>query len=232
MKDLKKLEESIGYHFKNSQLLEQALTHSSFLNECKDREVPRSDNERLEFFGDAIIEFYVSAYLFEKYADTPEGDMTKLRASMVCEQSLAYCSEQLCLGEYLSMGRGEEASGGRKRASITSDAFEALTAAIFLDAGPEITRKFIRTHLIDALEPSMLFFDAKTRLQEMIQRSGNAKLTYEVLSEDGPSHNKQFITAVYLDGSEIGRGSGHSKKASQQDAAAKAIIELEQKGYQ
>ena len=192
----------------------------------------QEDNERLEFFGDAIIEFYVSDYLYHQYTDTPEGDMTKLRASMVCEKSLAFCSEQIHLGSYLIMGRGEEASGGRQRPSVISDAFEALTAAIYLDAGPEVTREFIRVHLLETLKPSILFFDAKTRLQEMIQHSGSEKLTYELLSEEGPSHNKQFVTAAYLDGEEIGRGIGHSKKASQQEAAAKAIAALEQKGYQ
>ena len=194
MKDLSELEKSLGYQFRNRQLLIQAMTHSSYLNECKETDMPHSDNERLEFFGDAIIEFFVSDYLFQHDSQTPEGDMTKLRASMVCEQSLAFCSEKICLGEYLYMGRGEEASGGRERASITSDAFEALTAAIYLDGGPEAAREFVRLHLLQTLEPSILFFDAKTRLQEMVQKSGHAKLSYELISEEGPSHHKEFVT--------------------------------------
>ena len=231
MKDLNELEQSIGYHFQDRQLLIQALTHSSYLNECRGNREQQTDNERLEFFGDAIIEFIVSDYLYQNRSDTPEGDMTKLRASMVCEPSLAFCSETIHLGDYLFMGRGEEASGGRKRASITSDAFEALTASIYLDGGQEAARNFIRVHLLDTLKPSMLFFDTKTRLQEIVQKSGNARLSYELLSEEGPSHNKQFVTAVYLDGKEIGRGTGHSKKASQQAAAGNAIQALEQQTY-
>jgi len=153
---------------------------------------------------------------------------------MVCEQSLAVCSEQIHLGSFLYMGKGEESSGGRERPSVTSDAFEALTAAIYMDGGIEAAKAFVRKHLLQTLDASgssVLFFDAKTRLQEMVQKKGNVKLSYELISEDGPSHNKLFITAVQLEGEEIGRGSGHSKKASQQEAAAKAIELLKQKGY-
>jgi len=241
MQKLKNLEQLIGYRFQNRKLLIQALTHSSYLNESKDRDAVPADNERLEFFGDAIIEFLVSEYLFHRYEDTPEGDMTKLRASMVCEQSLAICSEKIQLGSFLCMGHGEEISGGRQRPSVISDAFEALTAAIYLDGGIDVTRKFIQTHLLEELESigpldpggnSPLFFDAKTRLQEMVQSKGNVKLVYELIGEEGPSHNKVFTTAVYLEGEKIGTGSGHSKKAAQQKAAARAIQVLEQKGYQ
>ena len=228
MKNIEELQQIIGYHFKDLQLLVTALTHSSFLNESKGRDSLPADNERLEFFGDAIIEFYVSDYLFHKYDDTPEGDMTKLRASMVCEQSLAECSRQIGLGSYLNMGKGEESSGGRERPSITSDAFEALTAAIYLDSGKEAAEAFIQEHLIKVLEHKTLFFDAKTRLQEIIQKDPGAKLTYELLSEEGPSHNKVFTSAVLLNGREIGRGSGHSKKLSQQEAAVHAMETITQ----
>ncbi|MBR3402444.1 MAG: ribonuclease III [Parasporobacterium sp.] len=228
MKNIEELQQIIGYHFKDLQLLVTALTHSSYLNESKGRDSLPADNERLEFFGDAIIEFYVSDYLFHKYDDTPEGDMTKLRASMVCEQSLAECSRQIGLGSYLNMGKGEESSGGRERPSITSDAFEALTAAIYLDSGKEAAEAFIREHLIKVLEHKTLFFDAKTRLQEIIQKDPGAKLTYELLSEEGPSHNKVFTSAVLLNGREIGRGSGHSKKLSQQEAAVHAMETISQ----
>ena len=225
-KEMEELQKTIGYSFRNTDLLMTALTHSSYLNESKGKGVIPEDNERLEFFGDAIIEFFVSEYLFSKYSGTPEGDMTKLRASMVCEQSLAECSRQIGLGRFLRMGKGEEATGGRERPSITSDAFEALTAAIYLDSGREAAEAFIREHLVHVLEHKTLFFDAKTRLQEIIQKDPNAKLTYELISEDGPSHSKVFVTAVYLDGREIGRGQGHSKKSSQQDAAVHAIEAL------
>lgn len=241
MKELDDLEQLIGYRFQDRQLLIQALTHSSYLNENKDRHELTLDNERLEFFGDAIIEFLVSEYLFHRYSDTPEGDMTKLRASMVCEQSLALCSDKIKLGSFLYMGHGEEISGGRQRPSVTSDAFEALTAAIYLDGGIDVTRAFVQEHLLKELEVlgpvdskgnPKLFFDAKTKLQEMVQRRGNVKLTYELISEEGPSHNKVFTTAVYLEGEEIGKGTGHSKKAAQQEAAAQAITLLAQKGYE
>lgn len=228
MKNIEELQQIIGYHFQDLQLLVTALTHSSYLNESKGRDTLPADNERLEFFGDAIIEFYVSEYLFHKYDDTPEGDMTKLRASMVCEQSLAECSRQIGLGSYLNMGRGEEASGGRERPSIISDAFEALTAAIYLDSGKEAAEAFLREHLIKVLEHKTLFFDAKTRLQEIVQKDPGARLTYELLSEEGPSHNKVFTSAVLLNGKEIGRGSGHSKKLSQQEAAVRAMEAITQ----
>lgn len=226
MMNIEEFESIIGYTFIDKQLLVQALTHSSYINESKDRGILTLDNERLEFFGDAIIEFLVSEYLFKKYSDTPEGDMTKLRASMVCEQSLAKCARLINLGEFLRMGKGEESSGGRERDSITSDAFEALTAAVYLDSGLETARGFVKERLLKPLENKILFFDAKTRLQEIIQKMGDLSLTYELISEDGPSHNKVFVTAVFLNGKEIGRGSGHSKKASQQEAAAMAIVKL------
>ena len=230
-KDFEEFQTIIGYHFQNQDLLLKALTHSSYVNENKASGNLPEDNERLEFFGDAIIEFYVSEYLFCKYADIPEGDLTKIRASLVCEKSLAECSRQIRLGEFLRMGKGEEASGGRERASITSDAFEAVTAAIYLDSGRDAAEAFVREHLLKSLENKALFFDAKTRLQELVQRNGSHTLQYELLAEEGPSHNKMFITAAFLDKQEIGRGQGHSKKAAQQEAAVHAIMTLTEKGY-
>lgn len=221
------LEEIIGYHFRDRNLLIKALTHSSFLNENKNPDAFPEDNERLEFFGDAIIEFLVSEYLFRQYAGIAEGDLTRLRASLVCEQSLAQCSRQIRLGEFLRMGKGEEATGGRERASVTSDAFEALTAAIYLDSGWQSAEEFVREHLLRAMESGTLFFDAKTRLQETVQKKGGRNLQYEMISEEGPSHNKMFVAAACLDGREIGRGQGHSKKAAQQEAALAALKYLE-----
>ncbi len=226
MRNIEELQKNIGYEFNDKNLLLQALTHSSFINENKKSDNLIQDNERLEFFGDAIIEFYVSEYLFKNYADNPEGDLTKLRASLVCEKSLALCSRQIHLGEYLQMGKGEESSGGRERASITSDAFEALTAAIYLDSGREAAENFIYKYLLKTLENKALFYDAKTRLQEMVQKNGPCTLRYEIISEDGPSHNKVFVTAAFLNDIEIGRGVGKSKKESQQDAAVHAIDKI------
>ena len=227
---LNEFEDIIGYSFTNRELLITALTHSSFVNENRAKDPTLEDNERFEFFGDAIIEFYISEYLFNKYGSFPEGDMTKLRASMVCEQSLAECAKQIRLGEFMRMGKGEALSGGRERASITSDAFEALVAAIHLDSGDDVAvSKFIAEHLIKGLENKTLFFDAKTRLQEIAQQKGSNSLRYELISESGPSHNKTFEIAAILNDQEAGRGKGHSKKAAQQAAAEEAIRRLENK---
>ena len=232
MANITDLENVIGYNFTNKEYLKTALTHSSYVNENKYKDTSLEDNERFEFFGDAIIELYISEYLFNKYHSFPEGDMTKLRASMVCEKSLAECAKDIRLGEYLRMGKGESHSGGRERASITSDAFEALVAAIYLDSkDEEITRRFIHEHLIKGLENKKLFFDAKTKLQELTQKDGNKTLRYELIGEKGPAHDKIFEIAVFLNDLEMGRGSGHSKKAAQQAAAQQAIekIQTEQK---
>ncbi|MDO4529260.1 MAG: ribonuclease III [Lachnospiraceae bacterium] len=226
---LNEFEDIIGYSFTNRELLITALTHSSFVNENRSKDPTLEDNERFEFFGDAIIEFYISEYLFNKYGSFPEGDMTKLRASMVCEQSLAECAKQIRLGEFMRMGKGEALSGGRERASITSDAFEALVAAIYLDSGNDTAvSRFIAEHLIKGLENKTLFFDAKTRLQEIAQQKGSNSLRYELISESGPSHNKTFEIAAILNEEEVRRGKGHSKKAAQQAAAEEAIRKLEQ----
>ena len=214
-------ENAIGYSFINKSLLKCALTHTSYVNENKNEGL--EDNERLEFFGDAIIEFHVSEYLFRKYNNFPEGDLTRIRASMVCEQSLAQCAKAISLGSYLYMGKGEEASGGRERASITSDAFEALVAAIYLDSGRENTFRFIQSNLLAVLDNRDLFFDAKTRLQEIVQKRGENAPHYELLSEEGPSHDRTFEVAAFINDREISRGKGHSKKAAQQEAALQAI---------
>lgn len=226
MDKLHEFEKIIGYTYKDITLLQTALTHSSYINENKDKN--RKDNERFEFFGDAIIEFYVSSYLFEKYRDFPEGDLTKLRASMVCEPSLALCAKNISLGDYLYMGKGEESSGGRERDSITSDAFEALVASVYLDAGKQTVAEFINKHLLSVLKEDDLFFDSKTRLQEIVQQMDGASLSYEVINEEGPSHAKVFEAAVYLNGKETGRGKGHSKKAAQQQAAENALENMGQ----
>lgn len=224
MDNLSAFEKIIGYRFKDKSLLKTALTHSSYVNENKGSHC--DDNERLEFFGDAIIEFFVSEHLFNKHKSSKEGDLTKTRASMVCEPSLALCARKIKLGEHLFMGRGEEASGGRERDSITSDAFEALVAAIFLDGGEKASNRFLFEFLLKPLENEDLFFDAKTKLQEKIQKIDGAVLRYEMVGEEGPSHAKVFEAAVFFNDKEIGRGKGHSKKAAQQQAAEEALDHL------
>lgn len=215
------LEKLTGYSFKNEELLKRALTHTSYVNENRQERI--SSNERLEFFGDAIIEFFVSEYLFEKYKDLPEGELTRIRASMVCEQSLAKCAKIINLGSFLFMGKGEDATGGRLRPSVTSDAFEALTAAVYLDGGLEDVKSFIYKNLIGNLADEELFFDAKTRLQEITQKLYGENPEYELVDEKGPSHEKIFTVNVYINGKKAGTGCGHSKKAAEQEAAAKAM---------
>lgn len=215
------LEKLTGYSFKNEELLRRALTHTSYVNENRQERI--SSNERLEFFGDAIIEFFVSEYLFEKYKDLPEGELTRIRASMVCEQSLAKCAKIINLGSFLFMGKGEDATGGRLRPSVTSDAFEALTAAVYLDGGLEDVKSFIYKNLIGNLADEELFFDAKTRLQEITQKLYGENPEYELVDEKGPSHEKIFTVNVYINGKKAGTGCGHSKKAAEQEAAAKAM---------
>ena len=220
-KDLKKLENAIGYEFMDKSLLKTALTHTSYVNE--NRQKTLISNERLEFFGDAVIEFFVSEYLFDKYSELPEGDLTRIRASMVCEQSLAKCASIINLGSFLFMGKGEEATGGRIRPSVTSDAFEALTACVYLDGGLGSVKAFIYKNLIDELKDEELFFDAKTRLQELSQKRFGKNPEYKLVEEKGPSHDRIFEVCVYLDGKKAGEGKGHSKKAAEQEAAREAM---------
>lgn len=219
------LETLIGYNFKDQALLARALTHSSYTNEVRDEVV--LDNERLEFFGDAIIEFYVSEYLFTNNTSYPEGRLTRMRAAMVCESGLSLCAEEISLGDFILMGRGEELSGGRSRASITSDAFEALTAAIHIDSEGSAVRSFIADHLIRPLENKELFYDAKTRLQEFVQSDRSNELHYSITGESGPVHDRRYKAAAILNGNVIGMGEGHSKKDAQQQAAADALKNLE-----
>lgn len=220
-KNLFELENSIGYEFNDKKLLKRALTHTSYVNENRQEDLV--SNERLEFFGDAVIEFFVSEYLFDKYEDLPEGDLTRIRASMVCEQSLAKCAMLIDLGRFLFMGRGEEATGGRIRPSVTSDAFEALTASVYLDGGLGSVKSFIYKNLINNLKDEELFFDAKTRLQELSQKLYGTNPEYELIKEKGPSHDKIFEVCVYLNGEKAGEGKGHSKKAAEQEAAKEAM---------
>lgn len=219
---LEQLEEKIGYHFKNKALLKQAITHSSFANEQKINR--KQDYERLEFLGDAVLEMITSAFLFEQYPNLKEGEMTRKRATIVCGASLAFCAKDMDLGEFILLGKGEEATGGREKENITSDVVEAIIGAIFLDGGYESARDFIHRVVLSDLEHKQLFFDSKTLLQEYVQREHGTALSYEVLAETGPDHDKEFIVETRLNGKVIGRGSGKTKKAAEQKAAYEALL--------
>lgn len=231
MKDTRKfleLEKKIGYEFENFQLLINAMTHSSYANE---HHIPYSgNNERLEFLGDAVLEVTSSEFLFHKFQDMPEGELTKKRASMVCEPTLALCAREIPLGDYLLLGKGEEATGGRKRDSIVSDAMEALIGAIYLDGGFANAKEFIHRFVLNDLEHKKLFYDSKTILQEIVQKNFDQVLTYELLEERGPDHDKQFTVQAKIGEMYAGIGTGRTKKAAQQMAAYQTILKLRQDG--
>ena len=220
------LEERLSYSFRNRALLETALTHSSYANENRASGIVC--NERLEFLGDSVLGVTVADFLYRHFPDMPEGRMTRLRAELVCEQSLHRVALELHLGDYLRLGKGEEHNGGRKRASILSDAVEAVIAAMYLDAGMETAAEFIHRCLLDdvrAIEtPS--FTDYKTSLQELVQRHSGQVLSYELVGEEGPDHAKTFRVQVCLNGEPLGRGTGRTKKEAEQTAAANALEAL------
>ena len=220
------LEKKIGYHFTDRSLLETALRHSSYTNE---KQMPRTDcNERMEFLGDAVLELVSSEYLFGTFPDMPEGELTKLRAKLVCEPTLAHDARQIDLGSYLLLGKGEDLTGGRQRDSVTSDALEALIGAIYLDGGQAAARAFIMRLVLDDISHKQLFFDSKTSLQEMVQKdSPEMEISYCLVSETGPDHAKQFTTEVWIGKKKAGTGTGTSKKASEQQAAYHAICDLQ-----
>lgn len=218
---LQELQGKIGYQFQNEALLKQALTHSSFANEQKINKL--NNYERLEFLGDAVLELVSSEFLFNENKDMPEGQLTRLRASMVCEPALAYCARDINLNSYILLGKGEEATGGRERDSITSDVMEAVIGAIFLDGGIENAKKFIYRFVLSDLEDKILFMDSKTLLQEEIQKKNTAQLRYDLVGETGPDHDKQFRVEAYLDDKRIGSGVGRTKKAAEQQAAYEAL---------
>ncbi|MBQ1193548.1 MAG: ribonuclease III [Lachnospiraceae bacterium] len=224
---LKELQDKIGYSFNNEDLLKQAITHSSFANEQKINKL--KNYERLEFLGDAVLELVSSEFLFNENKDMPEGQLTRLRASMVCEPALAYCARDIDLGTYILLGKGEEATGGRNRDSITSDVMEAVIGAIFLDGGLDNAKKFINRFVLSDLENKILFLDSKTLLQEEIQKKNSAQLRYELVGETGPDHDKQFSVEAYLDDVLIGTGIGRTKKAAEQKAAYEALVKIKGK---
>lgn len=226
---LKLLEERIGYRFQNIALLKQAITHSSFTNEQRINKFKHY--ERLEFLGDAVLELVSSEFLFKEHGNMPEGELTKLRASMVCEPSLAFCARDLELGQFMYLGKGEENTGGRHRDSIVSDAMEAVIGAIYLDGGMEHAKTFINRFILSDLEDKQLFYDSKSNLQELIQGKLKKDFHYELLEESGPEHDKVFVVEVLMEDECLGKGSGRTKKAAEQQAAYEALLLLRDKGY-
>ena len=218
------LEENLGYKFNNRDLLSNALTHSSYANETH---CPGGSNERLEFLGDAVLSIIVADYLFENFKNLPEGELTKLRASLVCEKALCEFSKQIELGKYLKLGKGELQNGGNERPSILADAFEAVLAAIYLDGGMQAARKHIMRFVLPEIQnhDSDSFKDYKTSLQEVVQRNPEERLTYILIAESGPDHKKSFTVEVRLNSNVIGTGTGSSKRNAEQ-AAAKQALEL------
>lgn len=226
-RDWRELERRIGYCFKEKRLLRQAMTHSSFANEHNIDKL--KCNERLEFLGDAVLEVVSSDFLYHRYQEKPEGELTKIRASVVCEPTLAFCASEIELGSYLMLGRGEENTGGRNRNSVVSDAMEALIGAIYLDGGFANAKEFIDSFILNDMEHKQLFYDSKTILQEMVQAVGQEHLKYEILREEGPDHNKTFEVQAVLGDMEIGRGTGRTKKAAEAVAAYRGILKLREK---
>ena len=221
---MEKLEKRIGYRFRNRELLKTALTHSSYANEARDRHT--QSNERLEFLGDSVLGMVTSDYIFKLYTDIPEGDLTKLRASVVCEQALYEVARNFGLSEFLLLGRGEEAGGGRERASILADAVEAVIGAIYMDGGFAAARPFVLSFIKPAvarIASRHNFNDYKTMLQEIVQKNREEVLSYRVASQAGPDHDKTFVMEVLLNSNVVARGHGHSKKEAEQAAAHEAL---------
>ena len=220
------LEKKLGYSFSNRELLSEALNHSSYANEHRGAGI--SSNERLEFLGDSVLGFVTAEFLFKNYPRLPEGDLTRMRAALVCEQSLYEVAKMLELGQYLKLGKGEEAGGGRERQSILAGAVEAVFAAVYLDGGMEQIRGLIHRVLLSRAPAAEERKDYKTTLQEIVQRKIGQQLTYHMVEESGPDHNKTFVFEVRLNGEPIGRGDGHSKKEAEQAAARDALERQEQ----
>lgn len=224
--DASAIEKNINYEFQDKSLLKQAMSHSSYVNEIKIKGY--QSYERLEFLGDAVLELISSEYLYEHYEDMPEGKLTKLRASIVCEFTLSSVSRQLGYGDFVLLSKGEEFTGGRNRNSILCDLFESVLGAIYLDGGMEPAKRYVHTFLMTDIESKQLFYDAKTTLQEMVQKDGKGIVTYKLLEEKGPDHNKSFVSGVLVDGVQLATGEGTSKKNAEQMAAYQAILKLKQ----
>lgn len=220
--DFTEFEKKIGYTFKNKELLHEALSHSSYANEIKRG---RNSNERLEFLGDSVLSIVVSKHLFTHFKHLPEGELTKIRASLVCEKALFEFSKKIDLGKHILLGKGEENSGGRARPSIVSDAFEAVIAAVFLDGGMVEAEKYVLSFIPKNLEAnsSKSLHDYKTMLQEIIQKNPEERVEYVLADQTGPDHDRKFVVQVRLNSNVIGTGEGHSKKQAEQAAAHEAL---------
>ncbi|MCI9408743.1 MAG: ribonuclease III [Oscillospiraceae bacterium] len=220
--DFTEFENKIGYTFKNKELLHEALSHSSYANEVKRG---RHSNERLEFLGDSVLSIVVSKHLFTHFKHLPEGELTKIRASLVCEKALFEFSKKIDLGKHILLGKGEENSGGRERPSIVSDAFEAVIAAVFLDGGMEAAEKYVLSFIPKNIEAtgSKSLHDYKTMLQEIIQKNPEERVEYVLADQTGPDHDRKFVVQVRLNSNVIGTGEGHSKKQAEQAAACEAL---------
>ncbi len=222
--NIQEFQDVIGYHFKDEELLRQALTHSSYANENQLQKL--FNYERLEFLGDAVLEIVTSEFLYREHPTWPEGEMTKVRASIVCEPTLAFCTRAMDLGKYLFLGKGEEMTGGRNRSSVLSDVIEAVIGAIYLDGGFESAQAFIFRFILNDVEHMQLFYDSKTILQEMIQGHDMGELSYDLVEESGPDHNKSYVVDACIGDKRMGRGEGHTKKAAEQEAAYHTILML------
>lgn len=228
-KNLSELMDKINYQFKDINLLKNALTHSSYANEKTIKKY--KDNERLEFLGDAVLELTSSDYIYKNYSNMNEGQMTRLRASIVCEPTLAICARAIGIDNFIMLGKGEELTGGRKRDSIVSDACEAVIGAIYLDGGFANAKEFVKSFILNDLESKQLFYDSKTILQEVVQ-AAHKEVVYEIIGESGPEHDKDFIASAKVDGMFHVKAKGHTKKHAEQHAAYEALVELKKQGYE
>lgn len=228
--DINKFEKRIEYVFKNKNLITLAFTHSSYANEHKKGK--NENNERLEFLGDAALDLVISKYIYITFPEMPEGELTKLRAGVVCEPTIAKKARMIGLGDYILLGKGEESTGGRNRDSILADAFEAVIGAIYLDGGSEQVQKYIMNIMIEEIEvmkKSFRTMDCKTHLQEVIQKMSKTPISYEIIDEMGPDHDKVFVAEVSHEGIVLGTGEGKSKKEAEQCAAFDALEKIEEK---
>ncbi|MFG6118221.1 MULTISPECIES: ribonuclease III [Thalassobacillus] len=223
MEDFSTFQEKIGIHFEDIELLKQAFTHSSYVNEH--RKTERKDNERLEFLGDAVLELGVSQYLYRKYPDMSEGELTKLRASIVCEISLVRFADELNFSELIQLGKGEEMTGGRNRPALLADVFEAFIGALYLDQGYEAVLAFLEKYVYPKVKKGAFShaMDFKSQLQEVVQREKNRVIEYEIVEELGPAHNREFVAHVRISDETAGIGIGRTKKEAEQKAAEEAL---------
>ncbi len=223
---IKEFEDKIGYTFENKQNLITALTHSSYANEKRLKKY--KCNERLEFLGDAVLELVSSQYIFTKFSEKPEGEMSRIRASYVCEPTLALCAREMNLGKFILLGKGEDKTGGRQRDSVLSDAMEATIGAVYLDGGFDAAKEYVDKFVLNDIESKKMFYDSKTILQEIVQGM-HKTLEYDLISESGPDHDKTFTVATLIEGEVVSTATGHTKKKAEQAAAYQSILSIRAK---